>query len=146
MTSWHAISWFWSAGNQRAIGNKCGLGVILKVALSAVIVAFSVSGVIVSIVTSITFMHIIMTSLGDVAPRLIDLQSAAVALLHSDLGTGLQKFVDLLCIAACLTAIRGFFQTTPATALRHRGVSRLRRIAGRLGARPFHANPAGFTL
>jgi hypothetical protein len=55
-----------------------------------------------------------------------------------------RKSVDLFFMTACMIAMTGYPSTAPAMALRRRTITTLRRTTERLGARPSHANLAGF--
>lgn len=55
-----------------------------------------------------------------------------------------RKSVDLYFMAACMIAMTGYPRTAPAVSLRRKALTSLRRTTERLGARPSHANLAGF--
>jgi hypothetical protein len=55
-----------------------------------------------------------------------------------------RKSDDLVFMVACMVAMTGYRQTAPSLSLRRRAITTFRRTAERLGARPSHANLAGF--
>jgi hypothetical protein len=71
------------------------------------------------------------------------LMFAAILIDSSSNSLG-RKSVDLLFMTACMIAMTGYPRTAPATSLRRRAITTLRRTTERLGARPSHANLAGF--
>lgn len=55
-----------------------------------------------------------------------------------------RKSVDLVFMVACLIAMTGYPQASPAVSLRRKALTTFRRTSERLGVRPPHVNLAGF--
>jgi polysaccharide biosynthesis protein VpsF len=55
-----------------------------------------------------------------------------------------RKSVDLIFMVACMVAMSGYPRAAPALSLRRRAITTFRKTSERLGARPSHANLAGF--
>lgn len=68
----------------------------------------------------------------------------AAVLIDSTSNSLGRKSVDLLFMTACMIAMTGYPRTAPATSLRRRAMTTLRRATEKLGVTPSHANLAGF--